>query len=1386
MAGKSPFKWLCYTMMASLLFTTALPVHADGTATAQISTESTKVENLKVNYQKNPIGIESDSISFSWMLASNVVGLSQKAYRIAVKNPQGEEVWNSGLIEDAKSVGIPYEGPDLQLESRYTWSVETTLSNGKNVRSQPAYFETGTNFEQAEWISNKETAADYYTDKMTVSLDATIIQGGFSLNWGMKNKTNGYIWSFNGTTLTQSVTKNGVTVQLGTADLSGKVALNEAFELEISADSDQIITAINGTAVNTIAKSHSIEGPFIAVTASPSSRNTPAQKASFEHVELTVDDAEEQVTEFDGAVANESGVWTLEGATAYQKTFNGAPVVYTEDTNALPMFRTEQELQGSGDIASARLYITSLGAYDAYINGQEVQVLQEDGTKLDDTLNPGWTDYYSYTNYQSYDVTDYISGDHVALGVAVGAGWYGGEAGSNGGGNLYYKIGDELERELALLAKLVVTYEDGTQEIIGTNNEDWKVTTDGPVRLHDLFVGEVYDARLEDQVAGWNNAGFDDSGWNGAAEFQYDGRLAASRGAAAYVLEENKIHPVPGEDTFIFDPADIDYSDSSLTLGEVKRTPVDPTGTIELPKGKSLMIDLGQNIAGVPGISVSGAEGTTVHMRGAEMLNDGRDHEKSTFGSDGPKGTLYWSGLTRGRAKDQTWYTDHYILNDQPVQSYSPRFTFHGFRYLEITATEDVVVRDVYGQAITSAVENTLSLETNNEDLNQLFSNVLWSQRSNFLSIPTDTPGRSERLGWTGDIQVFGETALYNFDSVAFLENFVGILKDYAEQNNGYIADYLPTISKATTTNAGWSDVIITLPWDLYMHTGDISILRDTYDIMKVYMGNVMANGMRAGYGDWVAMQGTAPQFMAAMYQALDAVTMAKIATLLGHDDDAAMYTAESERVIDLAYDKYVDENDNILSVTADNFTRGFLINLFKDNSQTSILWALKMGMYESEEQKRKFIENLLLNIANENKSERSNSGENTLSTGFLGVNELLPVLTENELSAKAYDLLLQDEMPSWLYEVKQGATTTWERWNAYTSEYGFDDNGMNSFNHYAYGAVVEWMTKYMAGIQSDEQNAGFKHFILQPTLDTGDQYNDQARIRSVKGKLDSYYGTIVSNWESEDGTLGSYEAIVPANTTATLYLPIDDAAVRVKGTPGIKHIENLERYGVQVAKFELQSGGYQFSVKNGMVRAELMDGFVNSKGKASLAGPSLAGEDESFSLTYRLAGVESISAQDVTIDYDKTRFEFVGAESLIADTQIEETKNDTSGGSVRLIVASLGADRSISGDADVMKLTFKSKKASGTGNITLSEVKVSNGDGEVFQTEASGKTVTLDANILNSVRGYDIGDLGVIAFNYGKTAADAAWDAIKKADLNGDGVVGLSDLGYIARKILK
>ena len=274
---------------------------------------------------------------------------------------------------------------------------------------------------------------------------------------------------------------------------------------------------------------------------------------------------------------------------------------------------------------------------------------------------------------------------------------------------------------------------------------------------------------------------------------------------------------------------------------------------------------------------------------------------------------------------------------------------------------------------------------------------------------------------------------------------------------------------------------------------------------------------------------------------------------------------------------------------------------VWEDNSQTSLLWMLKLGYYDSDEMKEAAEELLVENIRNENPDEssiRADYGENTLAAGFLGANVITPVLSDNGHADVAYDLLLQDEQPSWLYEVEAGATTVWERWNSYTEGVGFGDAEMNSFNHYAYGAVVEWMYRYMAGITADEENPGFKHIILQPALDTGAAYNDQARINSVEGTYDSYLGTITSAWtsqgEGENAELVTYHTVIPANTTATLYLPVDESAIEgFEAVEGVSGVEAAEHNGQMTVKLELESGGYDFTVQDGRLTVAYAEGYT-------------------------------------------------------------------------------------------------------------------------------------------------------------------------------------------------
>lgn len=1184
-----------------------------------VKRDRTSIYDLTVNYAENPIGIETDNVLFCWKMESNLVGQAQTAYQIRVTKEDDTEIWDSGTIASDLSVAIPYAGPELALETRYNWTVAVTCKDGAIVTSEPACFETGTDFSDAEWIHYQPLVENCFDNSMNISLTATIIESGFTLYFGIKNESNRFVWSFMDNTLSASKSSPGGSSQLATVDLSGIITPDIPFDLEVIVTDATITTRIDNRQINIINHNFAIQRPYIGVMVSGARVNrrtqeviSPAQSAAFENLTLTVDGSSESVGETSFSLAapepdqtqgqggfqgpGESGGG---GASLMQSVYRGRPVEYLAESTAMPMLRTEAPLKGS--VESARLYITALGIYDAYINGKEVMIIKDDGMVLDDAFNPGWTNYNDYVYYQTYDVTPYLADQNVALGVQIGTGWYAGHIGRQ----YYVDIGQSGINELALLAKLVVHYVDGSREVIASNTDDWIASESGPVLMNDFFYGEVYDARLEAGVEGWNNAGFDDSGWDQVSVLDYEPELVAGFDNVAYMLEEDRVYPRESENTFIYDPENIDFS-TGLDYGAVVPTMVNPTRDIRLETGNTLIIDLGQNIAGVTNISVSGAEGTKLQLRGAEMLNDGKVNPlQESAGSCGPKGTLYWYGLTRGRESDEYWYTDTYYLNDQDVQEYRASFTFHGYQYLEVTADDDIVIHNVYGQPITSAATQTGFIETNNENVNQLFSNTLWSQMGNYLSIPTDCPNRAERLGWSGDVNIFTETALYNFDVVTFLDNYMEISENYAENNGGYFGTTMPGPSRGQgSSNAGWTDAPIILAWALYLQTGDVAILERYYDMLSEYMALIMENGLSPGYGDWVAFQSTSNVFMAVLYQVYDALLMSKIAAELGLTDDVDKYNAEYDRMMEEIYSKYVDDNGNILSMSADpGQGRGFMQgdNVVTDNSQTGILWALKLGLFNSTDEKQTYINNILTNINNEGGQIRPNAAEKTLSTGFLGVNVLLPVLTENGLTTTAYDLLLQDEMPSWLYEVKNGATTTWERWNAYSSENSFGDYGMNSFNHYAYGAVAEWMYEYMAGIQKDEAKPGFKNIILQPTLDTGSKYNNQERIAYVNGQYDSYYGTIISNWTSEEGQLATYEVVIPPNTTATLFMPlgtmINEASLEgFENIPGVSLVGITTNNGIEVAEFDLEAGGYDFDTKNGTIVAALKRGYVNSE----------------------------------------------------------------------------------------------------------------------------------------------------------------------------------------------
>lgn len=992
---------LAAALVPALVFSTGSGAASAYVQAAPAAAESAadSIGNLKVDYQSNPLGIDFGDVKFSWNMTSGRTGAAQKAYEITVTDEKGKVVWNK-KADSGISTGIAYGGEELKLQTRYIWNVKVTAENGEVYISEDAFFETGTDFSDAQWI------------KQTV------------------------------------------------------------------------------------------------------------------------------------------------------------------ESQAAPLFRTEATLDNK-EIASARLYMTSMGIYEAYINGQEVV------SDVDDIFNPGWVEYNDYVNYQTYDVTSYVKAGENCIGAVVGNGWYKGRiSGSADYKNAFGDTGDAAAKELALLGKLVVTYADGSTDVVTTDEDTWTYSNQSPYLVNDFYDGETFDANVAKAIDGWNEVGYEpQTEWAKPEADEYYGEVKANAKATARIAKEYTQVPIAA---YTYNESENRAPDADLVYGSVVEHPVNVTQPVTLRAGDKLIVDMGQNMVGVSRMVVSGDKDTKVKQRFAEMLNDGKDPDgEGTCGSDGPKGTIYTASLING-GLGNALCEDTYILSGEGQESYRASLTYHGFRYIEISTTKDVIIHGIDGKVITGVGDQTGFIETSDANVNKLFKNALWGQIGNYLSVPTDCPQRAERYGWTGDAQLFAQTGAMNFEVNAFLENYIQIMNSYlnlyADSQGAFYGPVIPNGYFFPALGCGWSDAGVLIPWVLYQQNGDLSMIRQYYPEMDRYMNYVYENGYSTFlFGDWLAFTAASTQCINMEYQYYTSQLMAKMAGLLGKTEDVQKYEKRSEEVKEAFLAKYVDENGNLLSGSADGFpTVGFSGAPTQDNAQTGLLWALKLGLYDSQQTRNTMVRNLVKNIRNKNQSMREGQPENTLSVGFLGVNVILPVLTSIGEPDVAYDLLFQDACPSWLYAVKNGATTIWERWNSYSQEDSFGDYGMNSFNHYSYGACVEWMYNYMSGIKADENAPGYKKFILQPSVDAA------GRLDYVNGSYESVYGTIQSNWTAEDGKMTSYTAVVPANTTATLYLPIKEIQAKAMAVPeGVEYAGMEEHNGMKTAKYNLQAGSYQFAVSD-------------------------------------------------------------------------------------------------------------------------------------------------------------------------------------------------------------
>nr|WP_089775905.1 glycoside hydrolase family 78 protein [Ruania alba] len=725
-----------------------------------------------------------------------------------------------------------------------------------------------------------------------------------------------------------------------------------------------------------------------------------------------------------------------------------------QDFDGAPLLRTEFSLaSGHGDVVAATLTSTALGVHEMFVNGQPVGP---------DVLSPGWSSYQWRLRWRSHDITERLPSEgQVAIGAALGNGWYRGRLGFTGGRALY---GDEL----GLIAQLEVTYADGHVQTVVTG-ETWRSGPSSTV-ANDLYDGQTIDARRS--TPGWNAPGFDDEAWAGIHALDFDrGRLTAPIGP-----------PV------------------------VRHETIRPTAIFTSPSGKTL-VDFGQNLVGWIRFSVSAPAGTTITIRHAEVLEHGE------------LGT---------RPLRDVEATDRFITSGD-VDHFEPTLTFHGFRYAEVTGWPGELTTDsLEAVVVSSDLRRIGSFECSDDMINKLHENVVWGQRGNFLDLPTDCPQRDERLGWTGDISVFADTAAYLFDVKDFLADWLADLRFEQSHQNGRVPFVVPDVirigprdpdrgdEKDGAITAIWGDAAVWVPWSLYQAYGDLTILADQYGSMVAHATAIAEHLSPSGvwdtgfqFADWLdpdappdrpgaAKADKGVVSTACAYRTADLVS--RTAELLGNTEDSQRFRTMADGLKRAFHEHYVDERGTVASDCA-----------------TVYALAIQFGLVDGAQR----------GFAGQRLAELVAEAGYRVSTGFAGTPFVTWALSETGHLDAAYRLLLEKECPSWLYPVTMGATTIWERWNSMLPDGSINPGKMTSFNHYALGAVADWLHKAVAGIQPAEP--GYSRIRITPKPGGG--------LTWARSSLVTPHGEVSSSWRL-DGDEFHLDVAIPDGTTAEVTLP--------------------------------------------------------------------------------------------------------------------------------------------------------------------------------------------------------------------------------------------------------
>ncbi|WP_405290917.1 family 78 glycoside hydrolase catalytic domain [Algibacter sp. Ld11] len=740
---------------------------------------------------------------------------------------------------------------------------------------------------------------------------------------------------------------------------------------------------------------------------------------------------------------------------------------------------------------------SDVAAARLYITAKGVFDVSINGQNVsDDAMSPGFTTYDKRIETLTYNVTDFIESGENTIGVELASGWYSGRL-------LWGTTPWDNTISPKVLCQLELVMKDGALETI-ISDGSWKGMTNGPIQFSEIYDGEVYNANLE--MPNWSSNNFNDKNWRNVEVENLD----------------NKVSLEPKRHTTVKPKIELAAKEMAKVNGK-------------------LIFDLKQNMVGVPLVNVPVKKGDTLKIRFAEMLL--------------PDGTFYTKNYRGAHS------TDYFIASKNGIIEYMPKFTFHGFRYVELSGfdtTKEPSKDWVKGIVQYSNFEDNGTFTTSHEKLNQLQSNIVWGLRGNFLDIPTDCPQRDERLGWTGDAQVFGPTSMFNADVYKFWASWLQSVRE-AQLENGAIPWTVPDARGNKIASSGWGDVATIIPWKIYMRTGDIGFLQDNFDMMKSWVAhhemkskNYISNMM--SFSDWLqpfpeeggTRGDTSKNLIGTAFFAHSAKLTAKTAEVLGKTEEQAKYEALYKEVAKAFDEKYFDETGKVKGVT---------------ETQTSYLLALAFHLLPESK-----IKNAQTNLLRKLKD-----ADNHLRTGFLGTPLLSQVLDDMGEIDLVYKLLFNETYPSWFYSINQGATTIWERWNSYSKTEGYNPMSMNSLNHYAYGAIGEWMYERVGAIAPFEP--GYKAIRIAPV--------PGGPLTSASASLNTPYGKVASSWEIENNDF-KLEVVIPPNTTAKIVIPANTQKELLVNGLAFKENLNLKLINTSTNTFQVmaQPGTYQFNSK--------------------------------------------------------------------------------------------------------------------------------------------------------------------------------------------------------------